>query len=384
MSQNESRGQAGGIARAEILPPERKREIARKAAIARWGVRATHKGNFQQELGIDVDCYVLDDVQKTAVISQTGMARALGLSPRGNALPRFLGSRAMAIVVGAELRQKIENPLKFQWGAGGAGMPPATIHGFNATLLIDLCNAITAAETDRKLSARYRNIANQAHIILGASGKLGITRLVYALAGYNPTAEEVIAAFKLYVQEEARKYEPEFPTELYMQWHRLYNLVIPDRGKPWHFRYLTVSHVYYPLAKSSGKILTLLRALKAKDGDQKKKLFQFLNDIGARALRIQLGRVLEMAESAPNKTEYEKKIIDRFGGQQQLELVLPMPSNEPQPPSAQLRLDLRPEFLSACSAALPADRLGGPVFPSLASKFSSISPVRILATRTVD
>jgi hypothetical protein len=340
MSENELRGQAGGLARAEVLPAERKREIARKAAIARWGVRATHTGNFQQELGIDVDCYVLDDAQKTAVISQRGMARALGLSPRGNALPRFLGSKVMATAVGAELRQKIENPLKFQWGTGGAGMPPMTIHGFDATLLIDLCNAITAAEAGRKLSLRYRNIANQAHIILGASGKLGITRLVYAIAGYNPTTEEVIAAFKLYVQEEARKYEPEFPTELYMQWHRLYNLAIPDRGKPWHFKYLTVSHVYYPLAKSSGKILTLLRALKAKDGDQKKKLFQFLNDIGARALRIQLGRVLEMAESAPNKPEYEKKIIDRFGGQQQLELVLPIPSIEQLPPSAQLRLDL--------------------------------------------
>jgi hypothetical protein len=34
--------------------------------------------------------------------------------------------------------------------------------------------------------------------------------LAYALAGYNPIAEEVIAAFKLYVQEEARDYEKEF------------------------------------------------------------------------------------------------------------------------------------------------------------------------------
>jgi hypothetical protein len=46
-----------------------------------------------------------------------------------------------------------------------------------------------------------------------------------------------------------------------------------------------------------------LRALKASDGDEKKKLFQFLNEIGARALRIQLGRVLEMAESSANRIE---------------------------------------------------------------------------------
>src|SRR5215471_19176617 len=81
----------------------------------------------------------------------------------------------------------------------------------------------------------------QADIIIGASAKLGIRDLVYALAGYSPTTDEVIAAFKLYVQEEAKKYEPEFPNELCMQWHRLYGIPVPDRGKPWQFKYLTVN-----------------------------------------------------------------------------------------------------------------------------------------------
>jgi hypothetical protein len=37
----------------------------------------------------------------------------------------------------------------------------------------------------------------------------------------------------------------------------------------------------------------LLKALKAKEGDRTKKLFQFLNEVGARALRMHIGRVLE-------------------------------------------------------------------------------------------
>jgi hypothetical protein len=182
------------------------------------------------------------------------------------------------------------------------------------------------AESQGKLLKRHDKNAKQAHIILSASAKNGIKGLVYALAGYNPSAEEVIAAFKLYVQEEAKKYEPEFPSELYMQWHRLYDLAIPKRGKPWHFKSLTVRHVYFPLAKSNGKILELLKALKAQGGDRKKKLFQFLNEIGARALRIQLGRVLEMAESSLDKFAYENKIAERFGGQKELELIVPTPS----------------------------------------------------------
>ena len=57
-----------------------------------------------------------------------------------------------------------------------------------------------------------------------------IRHLVYSLAGYNPSTEEVIAAFKLHVQEEAKKYEPEVPNELYMEWHRLYHIPVPDRA----------------------------------------------------------------------------------------------------------------------------------------------------------
>jgi hypothetical protein len=249
------------------------------------------------------------------------MAAALGLSPRGNALPRFLANKAMAASVSAELKEKINNPLKFQYSNASAGIPPAVVHGFDSAILIDICNAIISSE--KQLGDRYANIIKQAHLIVGASAKSGIRDLVYALAGYNPTTEEVIAAFKLYVLEEAKKYEPEFPSELYVQWHRIYNIPVPERGKPWNFKHLTVKHIYFPLAKSSGKIYELLKALKSRDGDRGKKLFQFLNEVGARALRMQLGRVLEMAESSNDQATYERKIIERFGGQQELDLVVP-------------------------------------------------------------
>jgi hypothetical protein len=122
-----------------------------------------------------------------------------------------------------------------------------------------------------------------------------------------------------------RKYEPEFSNELYMQWYRLYDIPVMQRRKPWEFKYLTVNHIYFPLARSSGKILALLRAHKTKGGSRAKKLFQFLNEIGARALGRHLGRVLEMAESSADKWEYESKIAQRFGFEQQLELPMPLP-----------------------------------------------------------
>lgn len=317
----ELKGRAkGGKARAEKLTPEQRSEIAKKGAIARWGATATHKGNFKNEFGIDVECYVLDDENKTAVISQRGMGMALGLGEFGSRLPKFISGKVISQYVGHELSEKLTNPLIFQDLSPGTNIPPQTrIHGFDVTILIDLCKVIIKAESDGKLLKSQASFAKQSHIILNASAKAGIQGLVYALSGYDRTKDEIIGAFKLYVQEEARKYEREFPPELYTEWYRLYEIPVLDRGKPWHFKHLTVKHIYYPLAKSNGKILELIRALKSDDGDRKKKLFQFLNEIGARALGQHIGRVREMAESAKTKTEYENKISERFGGQQELD-----------------------------------------------------------------
>lgn len=306
--------QISALARKDSLTPEERKSIAQHGAAARWGkpIIATNRGSFLEELGIDADCYVLNDATRTPVISQRGMAKIIGLSERGNALPRFLNGKAMAEALGAELAAKFANPIKFQWQGGGAEQPTSDINGYDGAMLIDLCNGIVKAGA--QLGKRYNNVAKHASIVLAASAKSGIRGLVYALAGYNPSASEVIEAFKLYVQEEAKKYEREFPPELYAAWYRLYQIEpIQGRGRPWEFKHLTVNHIYRPLAQSNGKVLELLRALKASGGDRRIKLFQFLNDIGARALRMQIGRVLEMAEDSTSKQTYEGRIQKRFG-----------------------------------------------------------------------
>lgn len=319
---------AAAKARAKALSPNARSTIAANAAAARWGrtpLKATHKGNFKADFGIDVDCYVLGDPAKTPVISQRGMGQAIGFSRRGSRFTVFVNSQTMDDYIGRDLRGKIENPVVFQLPGAAAGSPVlARANGYDATILIDICNAILAAKAGGKLSgSRYDKMIEQARIITAASAKNGIRHLVYALAGYTPSAEETIAAFKLYVQEEARAYEKEFPNELYREWYRLYGIPEPGKGKPWLFKHLTVRHIYYPLAKSNGKILNLVRALKASDGDARKKLFQFLSEIGARALSRHIGRVQEMAESSDSAAVYETKINERFGEQHELDLVMP-------------------------------------------------------------
>lgn len=312
----------GGIARAKALTPERKRQIAAKAAAARWGKlpRATHRGNFKEDFGFDVDCYVLDDENKTAVVSQRGMAAAIGKQgDGGSAFHRFANSKRLAPHVGTELREKLENPLVFEWGAAGSQQqPPSIIHGYDVTLLVDFCKAILAADAAGQLLPRQAPMARQARVILNASAKAGIRGLVYALAGYDATREEIITAFKLFVREEAREYEKEFPDQLYAEWYRLYDLPKMERIKPWKFKQLTVDHVYYPLANSSGKVYELTQAQRARSEQRWKKLHQFLSEIGVKGLRQHLGQLLGIARISRDKAEYEGYFKRLFGNQPSL------------------------------------------------------------------
>lgn len=321
----------GGAARAKRMSAIERSESARRAVEARWAKqgkaplpRATHKGSFKDDFGIDVDCYVLNDENKTAVISQRGMGEALGLSKGGSRFPNFIRGEKISPYIGRELSEKLGEPLIFQGQPLGANIGPQTIYGYDVTILIDVCKAIQAAEAEGKLAGqRHSRIVQQAHVIVNASAKAGIKGLVYALAGYDATREEAIAAFKFYVREEARDYEKEFPDQLYQEWYRLYGLPRPERNKPWKFMHLTVDQVYYPLAKSNGRILELTKKQRGDNNARWKRLHQFLSEVGVKALRIHLGELLGIARISKSREEYEAHFQEIFGQQRPLRFPRP-------------------------------------------------------------
>lgn len=311
----------GGIVTAKKLSSEERKERAKRGAAARWALKATHKGNFNEAIGIDIDCYVLNDPGKTAVISRRGMAAALGLGDGGLALPRFVDGKTVAKALGVEIVEKVANPLIFKGDIPGVKAPPiGDVHGYDVGLLIDICKALVAAQARTELLKSHANIVAQANVILGASAKAGIQGLVYALAGYDRTREEVIEAYKLYVREEAREYEREFSPELYAEWYRLYGLAKPERGRPWEFRYLTIDHIYRPLANSHGKVFDLAKSCKASNGERNDKIHQFLSEIGVKALRTQVGKIIGIASVSDTREEYEKFISEKVFGQRPLPL----------------------------------------------------------------
>ena len=285
---------------------------------------ATHRGNFKKDFGIDVDCYVLNDERHTAVISKRGMARSLGMSDRGNSITNLVQSKSLSeIITSADgLREKLSNPLIFKDSLSADGKLNPIVHGYDVTILIDLCQAIKKANEEGKLAPNQKHIARQAGIIVAASAKAGIKGLVYALSGYDVTREEIISSFKRFVAQEARGYEKEFPDELYKEWYRLYQEKRPKKNKPWRFMHLTNSQVYKPLARSNGRLLKLLKVHKREYGNKNNRLHQFLAEIGVKALRQHLGQLLAIAKLAKSRVEYECNFEKLFSDQLPLDLGL--------------------------------------------------------------
>lgn len=83
------------------------------------------------------------------------MAEALGFDTSGgNRFPRFISGKAIAKYLGLELKEKLEKPLIFQPPSAGSNSGILSkIYGFDVTILIDVCNAITNAERDGALKA---------------------------------------------------------------------------------------------------------------------------------------------------------------------------------------------------------------------------------------
>lgn len=311
-----SEGKAkGGVARAKALTKEQRSEIARKAAAKRWEgkpLKATHKGNFNEQFGIDAECYVLNDDKKTPVVTKTGLAQLLGIGTLARDIDRLIAAPFMRDMRDPELEGKLENPLIFQVEARSKNATVA--HGFDITVVIDIAKMLVSAREKGKLPDNRAVAAETAQRLMNASAKSGIRDVAYAVSGYEPAAQEVIEAFKLYIREEARAWEKEFPDELYYEWYRLYSLKKPEKGgHPGNFRWFTERHIYETLAKSEGKILDLAKENREENGKRGDKIHMFLSDVGVKALRRHIGKIIGMASMCETKEQYEAGLRRVFG-----------------------------------------------------------------------
>lgn len=316
----------GGAARAQKLSPEARREIAIQAAKSRWDKipdpnrlpTATHQAPLQ--IGaVTLEAYRLDDNRR--MLSKAAMAEALGLkSAGGNAFMRSMTRPTIRPQISEELWQAIEGPQHFRPAADHAGPAGQIIDGYEATVLIDICQVLVDSGRSGQLHPKQEFLAKNAEIILRSSAKLGIVGLIDEAVGFADRAKrEYRELFNQFIRSEWAQWSREFPDKFSDMLYKLYGIRRFDATSTQHPRFFaqfTRKFIYHPLANSRGKILELLdekNPVVYANGGRRYKLFQFLSDeVGKDAIRAHLWQVIGIGNASSNIKQFERNFYKAF------------------------------------------------------------------------
>jgi len=303
-------------ARAKSLSPERRAEIAKKAAQSRWDepiLMATH-GSAEHPLqigDISIPCYVLEDGKR--VLSLGGMVQALGMSigsasgRQGDRLYQFATGNNVFPFVSSDMLNRMSKPVRFQAPSGGT---PAT--GYEATILADLCDAVLAARAAGALRSDQLHIAKQCEILVRGFARVGIIALVDEATGYQKErAKDALATIlEAFIAKELQPWIRTFPTDFYQEMFRLRGLPFPSTTvrRPQYFGVLTNNVVYDRLAP--GVREELQKGVPRNEaGRPTAKYFQKLTqNTGYPKLRELLGSVVTIMKLSNNWNDFMDKL----------------------------------------------------------------------------
>lgn len=300
----------GGLARAKVLTPERRSEIARAAVEARWSreghimpVQATY-GAPDRPLrigGIEIPCYVLADGRR--VLAQRGMQAGIGMSrsggkPGARRLAQFLASLGAKGLDVNDLLVRINNPIRFVPPHGGN-----VADGYEATILPEICDVILEAKKRGGiLRGQQEHIADACGILVRAFAKVAIVALVDEVTGYQDVRarDSLARILEAFIAKELRKWVKTFPTEFYKEMFRLRKWSFSETpgARPSVVGHLTNDLVYRRLAPG---VLDELRRLTPRDekGRLKTHLHRRLSeDIGHPRLREHLSAVVALMKAS--------------------------------------------------------------------------------------
>ncbi len=310
----------GGVARAQALSPERRREIALKAveakrqrAVERKELaalpKATH-GDPAHPLIIgewQVPCYVLED--KRRVLVQRGVMDALDMSQGtagrggGDRIAKFVGTKALTPFVSNELADVIKNPIIFQTTGGSRA------YGYEATVLADICDAVLEARKQKTLNYQQVHIADRCEALVRAFAKVGIIALVDEATGfqYDRPRRDLEEQLKKFLSESLRRWVRTFPADYFKHLCRLRGVELrPDMKLPLYFGHLTNNLVYRRIAPG---LLAQLKERRAERGSPSNKLNQWLSlDVGVPELLLHLGTVIAVMKQHTNYEQFEKAL----------------------------------------------------------------------------
>ena len=288
-------------------------------------LRATH-GSPDKPLkigDIEIPCYVLED--GTRVLSGRGMQTALTLGQRHGALLKgFLGKTNIKSRINDKLAMALSSPMRFiRPGRGGK-----LAVGYEATILVDICETLLAARKEGILTPKQLIIASQCEILTRAFAKVGIIALVDEVTGYQEVRDRVAlqAILDKYLTHEKAKWAKTFPDEFYQYMFKL---------REWNFNPLSVKrpsvigHITNDIVYSriTPGLLRKLKELnpKTESGLRKDRHHQFFTrDYGFPELKqhiLNLIFIMKGSDSWPTFYKILNKASPKFGSTLELNLI---------------------------------------------------------------
>ena len=290
--------------------------------------KITHEGNI--ELGdFSIPCYVLEDGRR--VLSGRGMQSALKMvdetpenkKTSGTRLDRYLNQKSLEPFIYKDKGLDHFNPIDCYKGN-------KKIHGFEATVLADICDAFLEARNTIELSSRQQIIAAQCEVLVRGFFRVGLVALIDEATGYQFEREkdELQKLINAYVAEELRPWTHTFKDTYYREIFRLRGwdfTVTGIKKRPGVVGTWTNMLIYDQLPKG------ILEELKKKtpkneSGNYTARLHQSLTDnIGEPHLKSQLESVTTLMEASDSWDEFIRnfnKVVERRKGNLQLELQL--------------------------------------------------------------
>lgn len=172
-----------------------------------------HLGDFS------IPCYVLEDGRR--VLSGRGMQEALKMvddnkTASGHRILRYLNQKSLNPFIFKDKDPGHFEPLICYDGG-------AQINGYEAVVLIDICDGILEARKHIELSPRQAIIAEQCEILVRSFAKVGLIALIDEATGYQHEREqdELQKILKAYIADELLPWQKRFPDVFYQELFRL-------------------------------------------------------------------------------------------------------------------------------------------------------------------
>jgi len=305
---------SGGIARAKSLSPQRRTEIAKKAALAKKrkaGLPRAICGSDDKKLvfgDIEIQCYVLEDEMR--VLTLRSLQSGIGMSEGGGKggvrkIPALMQRLAKKGIDIKNLDVRANDPLQF------VNTRNAVADGYDAKILPDICAVLIEADRLRVLDTRYDHIAERAAKLQHGFATLGIILLVDKVTGYDDLkkARDFGRVLEAFVAKELQPYVPKFPAEFYREICRLRDIPYDPNSvkRPAYFGHLTNNIIYHRMAPGVWKELKL----KSKKSTvvNKPHLHRFLTeDVGDPRLRDIISKNIAVMQLSDDWDDFLTKL----------------------------------------------------------------------------